>query len=338
MKKIILLSLAAVVLLSIAIYGYCEEAEPEYKGYLEKPPVFIIDDIDVPLGILGGDVPNKGTRNWDAGSSSFESDEVRKNGVVSQHGLSIEQTNIRLGAQIGVLDSWAVRISVPWRFTSIGSNIGGLPANTSINGLADIDLLLRKTIWMQPTGEKLVASLGIEVPTGKDNALFDQSNDSTNAYYRNSSRRLPMGWQNGNGAFDGILALAYEKKKGNFSYVLVGAAKVHGKSDEDVKIGDIFITALNSTYGLSKEWSGSVGITYKQQKNDSYPNAPAPGVGQNALAGTTEHGSMVFMDLGIRYTQKDKSTFGFGYRIPISNPDNGFVPDAKWSLIFSPKF
>jgi hypothetical protein len=202
--------------------------------------------------------------------------------------------------------------------------------------LGDIAMLGKKLLWNRGQNEKLVATFGFELPTGKDDAVFDQSNSVTNAYYTGDSHRMPLSWQPGSGTWDGYLALAYSKTHERLSYEGLVAAKVNSTGDQDVKIGNTLIVAMSGTYGVVRQAAFSLSAVLRTQGNDRYPNAPAPGVGQPALAGTVVHGTILYLDPSIRINIAKLVTVGFGWRYPVIKPDDGLVPDLQGFIIFYP--
>jgi hypothetical protein len=74
------------------------------------------------------------------------------------------------------------------------------------------------------------------------------------------------------------------------------------------------------------------------QADDSYPTAPPPEVGQAALAGTTTHGTLFYLDPSIRYRLPNNMVIGIAVRVPMSVPENGLVPQSRISLIIFPMF
>jgi hypothetical protein len=183
-----------------------------------------------------------------------------------------------------------------------------------------------------------VAAAGIELPTGMDHAAFAQSNAVTNAYYRNYARRMPLSWQTGSGSVDGLFGLSYGHSCNRLSYEALVVTKINGSGDEDVHIGNTLLVAGTASYGLAKSAAISLGLTVRSQANDDYPNAPAPGVGQPALAGTTTHGTALYLDPSIRVLVANRAIVGLGIRFPLIDPESGLVPKGLLSIIFSPGF
>lgn len=326
----LLLTLAAVCSVS-----YCQEEEDQ--GYLYHPPVFITSEPDFVLTGLGPGVPPKGTTIPNIDITSVDSDEFRKDGVNVQPALDVESTVYRVGALHGFGDGWAAGISIPWVRTKARGLIGGFPVSGTADGLGDIALIGKKRVWSRGNS-RWVAAFGLEVPTGKDDVTFAQSNAATNAYYRDFPQRMPLSWQAGSGSVDGFLGISYGGFYRRTSYAFLFTTKLHSSGDEDVKIGDIFIAAGSATYGLNKRLAAALGITARFQSDDDYPNAPPPGVDAPPVEGTTLHGTTVYLDPSIRYDIKGVVTIGVGYKIPIVKPDDGLVPQAQFSLIFYPGF
>ena len=112
--------------------------------------------------------------------------------------------------------------------------------------------------------------------------------------------------------------------------------KLYSSDDEDTKIGNIFIASVNGTYGISRTVAGSLGLTLRSQSNDSYPEAPFPGVDAPPLTGTTTHGTTLYIDPSIRFTVAKQATVGIGYRFPALLPNNGMVPRVQVFFIVYP--
>ena len=147
---------------------------------------------------------------------------------------------------------------------------------------------------------------------------------------------MPLGWEPSSGTFNGLLAASYGRLYQRLSYEALLAGKIYGTNDEDVKIGNILIAAITGTYGINRDLAGSLGFTLRSQADDDYPDAPNPALFQTSLAGTTTHGTTLFLDFGVRYIVMKKVTVVFVLRTPIMDPDNGMVPRTQYSIIFYP--
>lgn len=327
--------LFVVLLICLLACGAAHSQNEEDLGYLYNPPVFITSLPHFILTGLGPGIPPKGATIPNIDITSLESDGFRKDGVNVQPQLDVETTVIRVGALHGLGGGWAAGLSIPWMRTKVRGAIGGFPASGTADGLGDISLIGKKRVWSRGNSRWAVA-FGLELPTGKDDATFAQSNAATNAYYNNYPQRMPLSWQAGNGTLDGYLGLSYGGFDGKISYVFLLASKLHSDGDEDVKIGDIYVVAGSATYGIAKNLAGALGITARFQSDDDYPNAPPPGVNSPPAIGTTLNGTTVYLDPSIRYNIKGIVTIGVGYQIPIVKPDDGLVPQAQFSLIFYP--
>lgn len=327
---------ACVILVVLFSIGSACFAEDDNRGYLESPPVFIVSEPDVPLTGLGAEMPAPGQIVPDVDLTALESDVFKQNGATVQPALNVKFDVLRIGALRGFNGGWAAGLTIPWQQTRVRGGIGGLPASGTRTGLGELGMVAKKTFWENDCGDRVVFAGGIELPTGKSNATFDQSNAVTNAYYRNYPRRMPLSWQPGSGTVNGYLGLSYLNKGGRFSYEFLVGTKLHSKGDESVKIGNIFIAAGTGTYGISRNLAASLGLTLRSQADDSYPNAPSPGVGQLALVGTTTHGTSLYLDPSIRFNIMGRVTVGVGVHYPIVKPDNGLVPRTRLSIIFFP--
>ena len=327
-------TIALILVTLLGAGAYAEESEN--RGYLDRPPVFVDNFPDFPLAGMALVIPNAGQTLPDADAVNEESNEFVRNGVNVQPNLNLKTTTIRLGALHGLGNGWAAGLSLPWERVKVRGKIGGEPATATVEAFGDLALLGKKRVWQRLSGESLVVSAGLELPTGKDNATFDQSNSITNGYYHGYPRRMPLSWQPGSGTVDGYLALAYGKTQQRLSYVGILATKLHSAGDENVKIGDIFIGAADATYGISRKLALSLGMVLRSQADDEYPQAPPPGVDSPALAGTTQHGTTFYLDPSIRYVVANRFVVGFGLRYPIVKPDDGMVPQVKGFIIFYP--
>lgn len=311
-------------------------ASQQAEGFIEAPPVFIVSEPDIPLAGMGVEMPRPGTFLPSVGITTVESDEFRSEGEQVQPDLNVKLSTYRIGGLYAFDERWAAGLSVLWRRTRVRGAIGGFPAGGSVTALGDTALVGKRVLARRADGGIAVATLGIELPTGKDDATFDESNQVTNAYYSGFPRRMPISWQPGSGSVDGFLAVSYGRKQRRLSYVGMLVTKLHTSGDEDAKIGDIFIASMTGTYGINRWLAGSLGLTLRTQADDSYPQAPPPGVDQPALAGTTENGTTLYIDPSIRVNIAERLTLGLGARIPIIRPNDGLVPRTQFSLIFYP--
>lgn len=329
----LLIAISAVCMLASLIHtgGWCSGDE----GYLEKPPIFIDNEIDVPLTVMATEMPRPGQVIPYVDLDAIKSDEFRRNGMNVQPGLIVDLSDIRVSALRGFNDGWAAGISVPYVVNRIKGSIGGIPAARKAKAFGDIALLGKKVLWTRGEGV-LVGTAGIELPSGDDDDTFPQDNAVTNGYYRTFPRRIPLSWQPGSGTVDGLLAVAYGSGGRRVSYALLLGAKLHGRGDEDVKIGDIFVVAANGTYGINRRLALGLGLTWRSQADDDYPDAPLPGVNQPALAGTTNHGSGLMIYPSLRYDVRDVLTVGVEFRFPVVKPDDGMVPRTSISITFYP--
>jgi len=324
----------------LLICGSVVQAEPqegEDLGFLCNPPVYIENQPDIPLVGLGPGIPARGEIIPAGDISSVDSDEFRKNGENVQPALNVESDVIRLDALRGFGDGWAAGISLPWVRTKVRGEIGGFDSSGTADGLGDISLYGKKRIWCKGNSNWVLAA-GLELPLGKDDVTFAQSNAATNAYYVNSPLRMPLGWQAGSGTWDGYLGASYRTFKERISFAFLLATKLNSSGDEDVKIGNAVIAAGSATYGISKSLAAALGLTARFQADDSYPNAPLPGVDAPPVEGTTLNGTLVTLNPSIRYSYRKTVTVGVGYSIPIVKPDDGMVPQALFTVIFYPSF
>lgn len=307
---------------------------PGKSGFLDRPPVYINNEQDFPLTGLGGAMPGPGETIPDVDISGVSGEEWNQNGKDVQPGLDVELKWIRAGVMHGFGDGWAAGFSVPYYRNLVKGTIGGQPATAIAEGFGNIALGAKKILWEDGCHSSRVALAGgIELPTGKDNSVFGPNNFVTTGYFP-GTQRLPLGWQPSTGTLNGLVALSYTRSRGRLSYEGLLAGKIFGASDQDVNIGNILIAAAQGTYGVSRDLAASLGLTLRTQGDDSYPNAPL--VGQPALAGTTTHSTILYLDAGIRYVVMRKVTVGVGIRTPINNPDEGMVPTTQVSIIFYP--
>ncbi|MCL5104296.1 MAG: transporter [Armatimonadetes bacterium] len=335
MDTIRVISIFVVVVLALGIAASAQGVNSE-RGFMENPPVFIDNEHDVPLAGMGAFIPPAGKTIPDFDALSVQSESFRQDGVNVQPQLGLKFDVERLGALHGFNDCWAMGVSIAYQRTHARGLISGQEATGIINAFGDTVLVAKKRFWNRREEESIVATAGLELPTGKDDATFGASNSVTNAYYRDFPRRMPISWQPGSGSVDGYLALAYGRRRHRLSYVGLLAAKLHTPGDEDVKIGDIFIAAASATYGITEKLAASLGLTLRTQADDSYPNSAPPGVDQPILAGTTTHGMTLYIDPSVRFNAFNKITVGVGLRFPAIKPDNGMSPDTRVFLIVYP--
>ena len=304
------------------------------RGFLDRPPVYINNEPDFPLTGLGGTMPAPGQIIPDVDISGVASDHWNHDGVNVQPGLDVKLRWIRVGAMRGFDGGWAAGLSIPYYRNRISGTIGGLPAASKADGLGGIMLGGKKILWQDRCRYNRIAfAAGVELPTGKDNAMFDQTNPVTEGYFP-GLQRVALGWQPSSGTTNGLMALSYLHSKGRFSYEGLVAGKIYGSGTQDVKVGNTFIASLQSTYGVSRDLAASFGLTFRTQKDDHYPNAPLTDTA--LLAGTTTHSSLLYLDMSLRYVVMRKVTIGVGIRTPINNPDEGMDPTTQFSVIFYP--
>ncbi len=307
-------------------------------GYLSAPPIFLSDESDFPLTGMGIELPPKGHFIPAADISSVKSEEFRQTDIVVQPDLDVKLSWIRVGALYGIGHGWAADISIPYYRNRVSGQIGGEPASGIAEGLGDIALVAKRLLWSDDGGRKLVAAFGVELPTGKDDSVFGEDNNITNAYYANYPRRMSLAWQPGSGTYDGYLSLAYGQSYHRFSYVALLAAKLNSRGDEEVKLGNTFIAGASATYGIGRQLAGSLSLIYSSTGDDEYPLAPPPGVGNPQLAGTTEHGSTLSLEAGLRYLVTGRLVVGVSVKTPLVEPEDGLVPETQLSLMFYPSF
>ena len=329
--------LTVAALLLILCCGRAAAEEGKSTSFLDNPPVFITSEPDIPLTGMGIEMPPPGATVPDIDIIGFDAEEFRQDGINVQPALQYRRHTYRIGALRGIEGGWAALVSIPWNRTRIRGEIGGLPATGVGEGFGDITVLAKKTLWTEGRST-VVATAGLELPTGKDDATFAQNNAVTNGYYQGGQQRLPLGWQTGNGALDGYLAIAYGSGQRRLSYVALLATKLHGSGDQDVSIGNLFIGAASATYGITDSVAFSLGLTLRGQKDDSYPQAPPPGVNQPALAGTTTNGVTLYIDPSVRVRLFGRFVAGIGLRYPIVKPQDGMVPELSVSFIYYPEF
>lgn len=328
--KAIILALVFAVVCSSACMG------EETRGFLDNPPVYLTNEYDFPLTGLGTVIPNPGEAIPAIETSVFSSNHAKLDGETVQPNLGTRFESVWIGGLYGLKNNWGAGLTIPVQHTAIRGQIGGEPATSTNTDLGDLTLIGKKQLWSRGQTENLVASVGLKLPTGKDDSTFDQSNAVTNGYYVNDPQRMPLSWQAGTGTVDGYLALAYSKLHTRFSYQALVAARLNSSGDEDVKIGNTVIGSVAGSYGLAKMAAVSLGLILRTQGNDSYPNAPE--VGQPALAGTTQHGTTVYLIPAIQIRLANLVSLGFAWKYPIVQPDDGLVPDVLSGFIIYPGF
>jgi len=308
----------------------------EGRGFLYRPPVYVNNEPDFPLTGLGVLMPKPDEIVPDIDVSSQRGDHFNVNGNNVQPGLDVELNWIRVGALRGFKGGWAAGLSIPWYRNLIKGTIGGLPANGVTEGFGNIALAAKKILWEDcKTNRRLILGAGVELPSGVSEQHFGPDNIVTSGYFHSPPRRIPFGWQPSTGTFNGLLALSYGRSWERVSWQTLLAGKLYGTDDEDVKVGNVFIASFNGTYGISRDLAGSLGFTLRSQVNDSYPDSPLP-VNGPELQGTTNHSTIVYLDLAVRYTVLTRVTVGVGVRTPIMHPDAGMDPSGTVSVIFYP--
>ncbi len=305
------------------------------QGFLCNPPVYVNNEPDFPLTAFAVLDPKPGDLAFDVDLSGQRANDWNVDGDNVQPDLELRRGWIRFSGMRGFGDGWAAGLSIPWYRNKITGQIGGFPASGVADGFGNVTLIGRKVLWEDcKRGAKLTAALGLDLPVGADDQSFGPDNIVTNGYF-NSGRRIPLGWQPSSGTFNGLGSLAYGQSRDRFAWQALVAGKVYGMNDEDVKIGNVFLAAINSTYGITRDLAGSLGFTLRSQSDDEYPNSPLP-VNGPELRGTTSHSAIVYVDAALRYNIKDVVTIGIGVRAPIMHPDDGMDPLEEFSIIFYP--
>ena len=133
----------------------------------------------------------------------------------------------------------------------------------------------------------------------------------------------------------GYIAGSYQRGGGRLSYTGILAAKLHASEGEDATIGNVFVAAASGTYGVARPVAVSLSMILRSQANDSYPQAPPPGVDGLLLQGTTNHGTSLALVPSVRVLIRG-IVIGAGVRIPAIDPDNGFVNGTRGFLIIYP--
>jgi len=280
-------------------------------------------------------MPNPGVLVPDVDFSGVSADHWIHNGHNVQPGLDLELQWIRVGALRGFRGGWAAGISVPYYRNLVLGNIGGFPATAIAEGFGNVALGAKKVVWQDKCQiQRVIVAGAVELPTGKDDAIFNQTNRATTGYY-GPSQRIPLGWQPSTGTWNGLMALAYGHYYKRLSWEFLLAGKINGTGTQDVHVGDLFVTALTGTYGISKSLAGTLGLTIRAQADDDYPNSPIP-VNQFPLTATTTHSTLLYLDVGVRYVVMDKAVIGIAIRTPINKPSEGMDPTTSVSYIFYP--
>jgi hypothetical protein len=331
-----LLVFVAVCVLCAPSVCLAQWASPDKsQGFLCRPPVFVPNEPDFPLTGLGVLMPDPGVTVPDVDLSGQSSNRWFHDGHNVQPSLRLTQSWIRVGALRGFRGGWAAGISIPWYRNQVFGSMGGNVTQAIPEGVGNILLGAKKVIWQDKCQiQRVIIGGGVELPTGKDNAIFGPTNVATTGYY-GASQRVPLGWQPSTGAWNGLAALAYGHYYKRLSWEFLLACKINGTGDQDVHVGNTLITALTGTYGISKNLAGTVGLTLRAQGDDDYPNSPIP-VNSFPLTATTTHSSLLYLDLGVRYVIMDKVVIGIAARTPINQPDEGMDPTTQISWIFYP--
>ena len=328
---------ALFVLIGILLLGASASAQviADY-GYLRNPPVFIDTDRDVALTLMGPNVPQVFTLS--AEGVYTEAEGFNKNGRNVQPSLIVDALLFRLNAAWPLGEGGAIRAIVPYSRNRARGYINGLVASGESTGIGDISVLVNKRLWIREDDSRLVASFGVDLPTGKDDRHFDQFNASTRGYYSTDPGRMPIAWQAGTKSLNLYGGLSYGWGAERMAYHAIAALKVFGKGFEDSKIGTVGILAVGGTYGISRTTAVTAGLTLRSQKDDEYPRAPAPSVEGGVLAGTSLNGTSLIFDPSFRWDVHRNLTIGVKYRVPIMTPDNGDIPSTRLMLLLYPKF
>lgn len=314
--------------------AYCQNIEGDF---LARPPLFMDNEPDVPLILMGSEIPKPGQIIPGIDSIITSSTEFRRNGVNVQPGLGVRLTTNRIGALAGLTPKWGAAASLPWQETHISGNISGFPASRSVTDIGNFSIFGKRVLWESCDGRDVVGfTAGVEFPTGSDTVTFDQLNRATTGYFRDTPGRAPLSWQPSTGSLNGFLSLAASRRGYRFSCMGILATKLHSSEGEDVKIGDIFIAGGTATYGIARPVALSMSVIYRNQQNDSYPNSPLD-VDGLILQGTTQHGSTLYLIPSIRFVIGNKLVVGVGVKYPAILPENGLVPDTRGFLIIYPR-
>jgi len=156
-------------------------AQDNGGGYFDKPHVYVEDDIYMPVGMLGTEAPPSDGIMWNIGSAYISDAEFRSDGIEVQKNLGVRLWTLR-GSIAKMYGNTYLGLNVPLGINQISGRIGTLPASRSSYGLGDVALIAKRNIWNGEDGSVVMAGVGIELPTGKDNTSFDQLNANTVAY------------------------------------------------------------------------------------------------------------------------------------------------------------
>lgn len=332
------LVLAAICALCAPLVCTAQWTPPaEGRGFLDRPPVYVNNEPYFPLTGLGVIMPEPGVTVPDIDLSGVSADHWIQNGQNVQPGLDLEIDWIRVGALRGFRGGWAAGISVPYYRNLVVGTIGGFPAASIAQGFGNVALGGKRVVWQDKCQtQRVIVAGAVELPTGKDDAIFGPNNAATNGYYGTASRqRIPLGWQPSTGTWNGLVALSYGHYYKRLSWEYLLAGKINGTGDQDVHVGSVLITALTGTYGISKSLAGTLGLTLRAQADDDYPRSPIP-VNQFPLTATTTHSTLLYLDVGIRYVVMEKAVVGIAIRTPINQPAEGMEPTTQISYIFYP--
>ena len=304
-------------------------------GFLDRPPVFIPNEPDFPLTGLGVIMPAPGKIEPDVDVSGLSANHWFESGRNAQPSLRLTLSWIRVGALRGFSNGWAAGVSVPYYRNQVFGSIGGFPAPAIAEGWGNIALGVKKVIWEDDCRtQRMTAAGAVELPTGKDDAVFGTTNAATTGYF-GSSQRIPIGWQPSTGTWNGLVALAYARCKGRLSWEFLLAGKINGKGYQDAHVGNLLISAMTGTYGVSRNLAATVGLTLRAQQDDQYPNSPIP-VNRFPLTATATHSTLLYLDVGIRCVVMDKAVVGVAVRTPVNQPSEGMQPTTQFSYIFYP--
>lgn len=323
------------LLVSVVAGAVPQDEETTSRGFLENPPVYIFSEPDIPVAGFGAFVPPPGEFLPAFEAVSIESDQWRSNDVPVQPDLFLKQSTIRIGALYGIEGGWAVGGMLPRTRTLVGGSIGGQPATATRTGFGDLLFAAKKVLW-KGQDDQLVGSVGIELPTGKDDVHFDQHNPSTDAYYPTDPGRLPISWQPAPGTTNGLLSISYARYVGRMSYAGMFVTKVFGRGFADSKIGNVSLLSACASYGVARWCAASLGLTWRIQGDDSYPGVTPPVADQPALIATTTHSNVLYLDPSLRFLIGDKLVVGVDARYRVAGPSDGLVPAVRVDAIFYP--
>lgn len=297
--------------------------------------MFIPNEPDFPLTGLGVIVPAPGKIEPDVDISGLSANHWFQSGRNAQPSLRLTLSWIRIGALRGFRNGWAAGISVPYYRNRVFGSMRGFPAEGIAEGWGNIALGAKKVIWEDDRRfQMVIAAGGVELATGKDNAVFGPTNVATTGYF-GSSQRIPIGWQPSTGTYNGLVALAYVRSKGRLSWEVLVAGKINGKGYQDAHVGNLLISAVSGTYGVSRDLAATLGLTLRAQQDDDYPSSPIP-VNRFPLTATTTHSTLVYLDLAIRRVVMDKVVVGIALRMPVNQPSEGMQPTTQFTYIIYP--